>query len=212
MAEKNSKDVFKMVDIPACHNDVLTYRKAIANEWGYDDTIVYEDMPRKVFPDTDGGEEVYKITDGKWNRVGFDAIIGLYCDNVLASTSGVKTYGDHTRVGMFYYTLRPYRKVIRSPLWRKDGMIDYVRDRMGMDKLFFTIYPHNNKLKSWCNALLRNQNFGQLCKPVDQHILDFKIHTSMVRFNNVDQLLAYDQDCDLDKLMIDIGAREIKNG
>lgn len=174
--------------------DVYNFRKEIiCNDENQD--ILYLDTEVKYSPEIP--EEVWKFSLKKWKSINFDSLYGLYIDHELTAISGAKLYGNDKnflRLGMMYYVLKRHRKQIRSPLWLKDGLIETaLKDyKNKIDYSFISIYPHNEKLKSWILAFSRQQRLGQL--GLNGHldlIKSFKKYDNDVYFNGVSQSIFY---------------------
>ena len=109
-------------------------------------------------------EEIYKFSRHKWERAGFEAFCTLLDGGEAVSAAGCRSYGSRfVRVGMHYYTLKKFRTLHRSPLWRSAGFVEaamkHYRDAEGF---FVTIYPHNRRLKAWAARLRAGERFAQM--------------------------------------------------
>lgn len=169
-------------------------REVICTDEGYPERYLTEDI--KHSPDIP--EEVWKFSLRKWNSLWLTNLHGVFINGDLAAVSGSKLYGPskrYLRTGMMYYVLKRYRKDIRSMLWRSGGLLDSALDdhRGHLDYSFVSIYPHNNKLMSWCKALMRRYGYGQIGvngEHVDL-LSSYRMLDITIRFNNVDQYILF---------------------
>lgn len=182
---------FQVVDIPVSDDRVTFFREQVAVDWGYPISVIHNELRRNDLPGTEAGEEVFKFSARKWRSCDFDHLLAVIVDDRVVSVSGVRHYGNFLRVGMHYYTLKPYRSQIRSPLWSAGGMLDYLQLVLNGSNLFLTIYPHNSRLVAWVNKLARGQNYGQLGRQPDDILYTFRVHSTPIQFNKVDQYIVY---------------------
>lgn len=140
-------------------------------------------------------EEIYKFSDLKWYQVGFDEVLALEQDGEIVSISGIKRYSnDIIRLGMHYYTLKAFRKMVRSILWKKNGFIDHsMRFRQPAKCFFISIFAHNKKLKSWVVRLKQGKRYGQMAIENKDITSCLRLFTPAgeVIFNGVPQLILY---------------------
>ena len=142
----------------------------------------------------DNQEEIHKYSNEIWNRVGFDQLYGVTINGNVVAISGSKLYGNNIRFGMRYYVLRKYRKIVRSQLWKPNGILDLtLKDFPNVDFSFVSIYPHNNKLKKWVEALKRKQRYGQIGNGSDHLDLlkTYTVYPESVLLKGVDQHIIY---------------------
>lgn len=145
-------------------------------------------------------EEVWKFSKKKWDSIAFDGLFGVYYNGELAAISGSKLYGprkEYVRVGMMYYVLKRFRKLVRSTLWSPGGMIDsalrYHKLTSEIEYSFVSIYPHNSKLLALCAVMSRRLGYGQLGNG-KEHIScmkSFSVYNTQILFNGVYQHILY---------------------
>lgn len=190
---------FKIVEMSPGDEKVHIFRQNVISE---DLNIKFDDLSscttRHEIYDRYMGhpelEEVYKFSDLKWKQTSFDSIYGLEFENQIVSIAGKKVYANEfVRLGMHYYTLKKFRKSIRSILWKKNGFIDAELKKSPHNHFFITIYAHNKKLDAWSQKLLKRKNFGQMSIDNTEIIdcLNKFNPIGLVKFNNVPQLLLH---------------------
>jgi hypothetical protein len=173
--------------------DVYNFRKeVIITDENSKEIYLQEDVPY----DKNISEEVWKFSKRKWNSLNFDLLYGVYFENELASISGSKLYGNKKnilRTGMMYYTLKRFRTELRSPLWTEQGLLHKSIDFFdNIDYVFISIYPHNNKLKSWINVFGRGNRLGQLHSNNHLSVLkSFSKYPVDVKISGVFQTIFY---------------------
>lgn len=148
---------------------------------------------------SDMPEEVWKFSTRKWNKIGLTQLHGVFVDNKLAGISGCRLYGDGRllRLGMHYYVLKRFRKICRSWLWKPNGMLETALNNFeNLDYSFVTIYPHNSRLKKWCEALVRGKRYGQIGNGNTHLDLlnSYSMKNDPICFNGVPQYVLYRQE------------------
>lgn len=139
-------------------------------------------------------EEVYKYSNDIWNRIGFDKLYGVTINKQVVAVSGAKLYGNNIRFGMRYYVLQKYRKIIRSELWKPGGLLSHTLiDFPEVDFSFVSIYPHNNKLQKWVDALKRKHRYGQIGNGSShlELLKTYTVYSDPIIFNGVEQYIIY---------------------
>lgn len=139
-------------------------------------------------------EEVWKFSKFKWESINFKSIFCLLHDEKVVAISGVKFYNNFIRVGMNYYILPEYKFLARSILWKKNGLLfNILKKNPNISGYFISIYPHNNKLKSWVNALNKKKSFGQIGNIDAYYYLKrLNITNDSILFNGVHQYIVYE--------------------
>jgi hypothetical protein len=179
----------------AFSDDVYDFRRTIICS---DENASLNYLDQDIKYTADIPEEVWKFSKRKWESLELDYLYGVYVDNKVVALSGAKWYGDKTvlRMGMMYYTLKEYRTILRSPLWKQGGLLSTnVADvQHDFQYSFISIYPHNDKLKKWIKAFARKTGRGQLGLLTDQvaPTLDLfdKYHTD-INLSGVKQSIFY---------------------
>ena len=155
-------------------------------------------------------EEVHKYSNDTWSRVGFDQLYGVTINNIVVAISGAKLYGNNIRFGMRYYVLRKYRKIVRSQLWKPDGLLDHtLKDFSSVDFSFVSIYPHNSRLQRWVEALKRKKRYGQIGNGSEHLDLlkTYTVYPTLVELKGVDQYIIYRNESnklDVESLILNI--------
>jgi hypothetical protein len=146
-----------------------------------------------AYNNVDFPEDAYKFAHKKWNKTHFDALYGIRYNGELACISGCRIYGSDLRFGMMYYLLKRFSSTVRSGLWKDGGLWDKpLTDFPGIDYSFMTIYPHNEKLKSWLHALTRGRGYGQMGdQSVVNKLKTLEVYPKPFQFNGVYQYLIY---------------------
>lgn len=174
-------------------NDPLLYRfrkKIICDIHNSNEDYLLKDIKyNKSIP-----EEVWKFSKLKWNNINFNSIFSLIMNDEVISISGIKFYNNFLRVGMNYYTLPEYKIPARSILWKKYGFIyETLLKYNSIDGYFISIYPHNNKLSSWVNALQKKKSFGQMGNTdAFYYLKQLNITKDPIIFNGVQQYIVYE--------------------
>jgi len=144
-------------------------------------------------------EEVWKFSTCKWRKIGFSQLHGVFVNEELAGISGSRLFenGRLLRLGMHYYVLKRFRKDCRSWLWKPTGMIETALDNFAdIDYSFVTIYPHNSRLKRWCEALTRGKRYGQIGNG-NSHLnllRSYSMKDKPIYFHGVPQYVLYRQE------------------
>lgn len=180
---------------------VWNFRKEIitVDENFSDTTCITQNIERTP----DMPEEVWKFSTRKWNKIGLTQLHGVFVDNELAGISGCRLYGDGRllRLGMHYYVLKRFRKICRSWLWKPNGMLEIaLKNFRNIDYSFVTIYPHNSRLKKWCEALIRGKRYGQIGNG-NSHLnllSSYSMRDKPIYFNGVPQYVLYRQEKNTD--------------
>lgn len=145
-------------------------------------------------------EEVWKFSKTNWDKLYLDALYGIMYNGELASISGARVYGSnyygrgrYLRLGMNYYTLKRFRKDVRSTLWTHT-IPEATKEFKNLHYSFVTIYPYNEKLESWSQALI-NKQYRQLgdaeaIPTLQTYCMDDKF----IKLNNVPQRILYRQE------------------
>lgn len=149
----------------------------------------------KHFHDHEHVEEIYKFSKTKWLQLKCDKFLALLDDNQVVSISGVRTYSNQfVRLGMHYYTLKKFRRIHRSILWRSNGFLEQTLiDYPDKNDFFISIYSHNKKLKAWVKYLQNGMRFGQLSQSeagVTSNLKRFSVLPEIL-FNEVPQTLLF---------------------
>lgn len=101
-------------------------------------------------------EDIYRFTDEKWNRTGFDFIDAHYSNGVITNIAGAKQYGLWMRGAIYHFGLREYSKKHPSVLFQPNGQLDslikYASEKK-LNGIFISIYPHESRLKALSRAL-----------------------------------------------------------
>ena len=174
--------------------EVFNFRKEIikVDEGNLDSSCLEKNIDRT----SDMPEEVWKFSNRKWNKIGLTKLHGVFVDNDLAGISGCRVYGNDNllRLGMHYYVLKKYRRTCRSWLWKPGGMLETaLSDFEKIDYSFVTIYPHNSRLKKWCEALKRGTRYGQIGNGKNHINLlnSYTMRDKPISFNGVPQYVLY---------------------
>lgn len=116
---------------------------------------------RATFPElpTAAVEEIYKYGLQKWSRTEFHRIEAAVDDEGVFSISGSREYGRGLlRVAMHHYTLQSHRRTHRSLFFRDGGFLSrHIRssiEEAGSRFLFFSVYPHNDRLRTLVKNML----------------------------------------------------------
>jgi hypothetical protein len=173
--------------------------KVLQQDLGVDPVVVNSIHARQQILATFRGhrdaEEIYKFSDEKWGKSNFTEVLAVEEEGQIVSISGNKKYGDRIlRLGMHYYTLKDYRRSVRSVLWRPGGFVDVsLKDHKDVDCFFISIFAHNKKLKAWSQRLIQGKHFGQMGvenKGIAHCLRLFKPAGEVI-FNSVPQLILY---------------------
>lgn len=178
--------------------EVTAFRKRLyEQDLGLDSNLIFERFSYKEcserFSHTNF-EEAYKFGNLKWEQTEFDGILGATWkdSNEIVSLSGFKRYRGFLRVGMHLYTLKSFRRQVRSVLWRPKGFIDSALELSpNATGCFISIYPHNIALKKWSERLSRDDGFAQLgqsCSFARQMMRKFRRLPGAYLFKNVPQV------------------------
>lgn len=190
---------YKFVELKPDDPKIVGFRKRVIVE---DMNIDFNELSRftsrdevfRKFKSHPEIEEIYKFSHLKWSPTAFDSIYGIEVNKEIVSISGKKIYSNQfVRLGMHYYTLKKFRKPIRSVMWRKNGFVDQGMQESPYNHFFITIYAHNSKLQAWSKKLVTRNNFGQMSvgnKDIIDSLNKFK-PICQIRFNNVQQLLLH---------------------
>tara|TARA_B100002019_G_scaffold263965_1_gene252396 strand:- start:4932 stop:5606 length:675 start_codon:yes stop_codon:yes gene_type:complete len=137
-------------------------------------------------------EEVWKFSKTNWDKLFLDALYGIMYNGELASISGARVYGQgkYLRLGMNYYTLKRFRKDVRSTLWTHT-IPAATKEFKNLHYSFVTIYPYNEKLESWSQSLIHKQ-YRQLGDAESIETLQtYSMDDKFITFNNVPQRILY---------------------
>lgn len=173
------------------HSELSDFRNALCVELGADDAnsiLRHEDILSQ-FSNNKFAEEIYKFSNGKWDKTVFDSIECIKIDNKIVGISGSAVTGNAVRILMHRYSLLSARAIVNTHTWHSGGTIDrhnHYAKNLNKKSIYFTIYEHNRTLNAFSDYLKQkktNKNKPMLGK------FDFLPEPMM--FNNVLQTVFY---------------------
>jgi hypothetical protein len=136
------------------------FRRNVMLECGADpdDTLVdytFSNLSKK-YQGNPRIEDIYRYTKLKWDSTHFDHVDTHWVDDEVSCISGAVRYGSWIKGAVYHYNLRKYSIENRTLLFKDGGMLDRLiayAEELGLDGVFISVYPHNQKLKSLVKRL-----------------------------------------------------------
>lgn len=160
---------------------LLEFRMNVIEECGGDklDADVeysYSEIMNK-YSNNDRVEDIFRYTKKKWMLTSFDHIDTYMIDGQISCMSGAVIYKSWIKGAVYHFNLRRYSVYNRTLFFRDDGMFDRLVEyatMKGLNGVFISIYPHNQKLRYLTNRLIYGKSIpttGNLSK-----IRDMRYH------------------------------------